>query len=71
MSLFPTQTDSNKNLLPKDGTVNHYGKILTTAEANHFYTILLTTIEWQHDEIILYGKRIVTKREVAWYGNKP
>ncbi|MBP8851296.1 MAG: alpha-ketoglutarate-dependent dioxygenase AlkB, partial [Breznakibacter sp.] len=61
MSLFPSDIDSNNNLLPKDGTVNYYGKILTSAEANRFYASLLSTIEWQHDEIILYGKRIVTK----------
>ncbi len=71
MSLFPSDIDSNNNLLPKDGTVNYYGKILTSAEANRFYASLLSTIEWQHDEIILYGKRIVTKREVAWYGDEP
>ena len=25
---------------------------------------------WQHDEIQLYGKRIVTARRVAWYGDE-
>jgi alkylated DNA repair dioxygenase AlkB len=28
-------------------------------------------IEWKNDELVLYGKRIVTKRKVAWYGNLP
>jgi len=32
---------------------------------------LLNTIEWKSDEAIIFGKRIVTKRKVAWYGDHP
>ena len=31
---------------------------------------LLTHIEWKNDEAVIYGKRIITKRKVAWYGEK-
>ena len=31
---------------------------------------LLAEVPWQHDEIQLYGKRIVTARRVAWYGDE-
>ena len=27
-------------------------------------------IEWKNDEAIIFGKLIVTKRKVAWYGEK-
>ena len=30
---------------------------------------LLNTIEWKNDQSIIYGKLIVTKRKVAWYGD--
>lgn len=71
MDLFNNETDKNRNLLPKDGTVNYYGKLMTFQEANHYFETLLNSIEWKNDEAIIFGKRIITKRKVAWYGDKP
>jgi alkylated DNA repair dioxygenase AlkB len=68
MDLF--QTDSSINLLPYDGTVNYYGKIFTGIDATHYFNRLLETIEWKNDEAIIFGKKIITKRKVAWYGNQ-
>ena len=58
------------NLLPFDGTVLYYRTALSVDEANHYFNELYNTIEWKHDEIKLFGKHIITKRKVAWYGNK-
>ena len=58
-----------KNLLSKDGTALYFGKILTQTQADHYFDTLLKSIAWQHDELLIFGKRITTKREVAWYGN--
>lgn len=68
MDLF---SDSNgpQNILPYDGEALYYGHVLTETLATQYYTILLNDITWQHDEAIIYGKRIVTKRKVAWYGD--
>lgn len=71
MDLFSNEPDGSENLLPKDGTVNYYGKLLSFQEANHYLEVLLDGIEWKNDEAIIFGKRIVTKRKVAWYGDKP
>jgi alkylated DNA repair dioxygenase AlkB len=30
----------------------------------------LNSIEWEHDQAVIFGKRIITKRKVAWYGDK-
>jgi alkylated DNA repair dioxygenase AlkB len=30
----------------------------------------METIEWKNDEAIIFGKKIITKRKVAWYGNE-
>lgn len=69
MDLF-NQTD-NSNLLPKDGTVNFYGLVFDKATADHYFKILSKEIEWRNDEAIIFGKHIITKRKVAWYGEKP
>ena len=71
MNLFNTLPDKNKNHLPKDGTVNYYGKVLNQKEADYYLKTLLDSIEWRNDEAVIYGKRIITKRKVAWYGDKP
>ena len=70
MELFENIVDSTRNLLPQDGTVNYYGKILNQKEANDFYKTLLETIEWKNDEAVIFGKKIITKRKVAWYGDQ-
>lgn len=69
MELFETIADATKNLLPKDGTVNYYGKIMSFEMADHYFKTLLNTIEWRNDEAVIYGKHYVTKRKVAWYGD--
>ena len=71
MDLFNTIPDINKNYLPKDGIVNYYGKVLNQQKADYYLKTLLDTIEWRNDEAIIFGKRIITKRKVAWYGDRP
>ena len=71
MKLFELEPDSNINLLPKDGTVNYYGSLFDSKEAHLFYSKLLENIAWKNDEAIIFGKKIITKRKVAWYGDKP
>ena len=70
MELFENIADPHKNLLPEDGTVNYYGKILEEEKANQFYLKLLNEIEWRNDEAVIFGKKIITKRKVAWYGDE-
>lgn len=62
--------DKNQNLLPKDGVVNYYGKLFSKTEADRYFELLLKNIEWKNDEAVIYGKKIITKRKVAWYGDK-
>jgi len=61
--------DSSLNLLPCDGVTNYYGAILDEQKSDHYLKYLLHNIKWKHDEVILYGKHIITKRKVAWYGD--
>ena len=48
------------NLLPYDGVVNYYGKVLNQKEANSYFDRLLNTIEWKNDEAVIFGKHIIT-----------
>lgn len=56
-------------ILDNDGLVNYYGKILAYQEANQYLDLLMQNILWKNDEVILFGKHIVTKRKTAWYGD--
>lgn len=70
MDLFNFENDGKRNLLPKDGIVNYFGKVFSEKDANRYYEILLNTIAWKNDEAIIFGKKIITKRKVAWYGDR-
>jgi len=69
MELFKDLIDPKRNLLPHDGTVNYYGKVIP--EADHYLHQLLHHIEWRPDEAVIFGRHITTKRKVAWYGDRP
>ncbi|NNC69997.1 MAG: alpha-ketoglutarate-dependent dioxygenase AlkB [Flavobacteriaceae bacterium] len=71
MDLFSNTLDEPRNLLHKDGVVQYYGKILSHQEATHYFHTLFNTIAWRNDEAKIFGKLFVTKRKVAWYGEKP
>jgi len=70
MDLFNNELGEKYNLLPKDGEVNYYGQVVINETANKYLECLLSTIAWKNDEAVLFGKRIITKRKVAWYGDK-
>ena len=69
MDLFTQNNDKTLNILPFDGTVNYYGQIFDQ-QSQTYYQKLMDSIQWQPDEIIMFGKLIVTKRKVAWYAEK-
>lgn len=69
-NLFDQLPDYNQNLLPKDGTVNYYGKIFSSEESNLFFEYLISGIPWKADEAVIFGKLIETKRKVAWFGDE-
>jgi len=68
MDLF--NRENITNLLPHDGIVNYHGKVLNHLEAQHYFDSLLHTIDWKNDEAIIFGRHIIAKRKVAWYGDE-
>ena len=71
MDLFHQTFDKTTNILPNDGVVNYYGRIFSDKASKHYFDCLLKHVEWEQDKVVLFGKKITTKRKVAWYGNKP
>lgn len=71
MDLFDSLIDSSDNLLHKDGVVNYYGWLMSLQDADSYLNNLLKHVAWKNDQAIIFGKRIVTRRKVAWYGDKP
>ena len=57
------------NILPYDGITNYHGQILSEELNLFYYEKLFNDIEWKHDEAVIFGNRIITKRKVAWYGD--
>jgi Alkylated DNA repair protein len=51
--------------------VNYYGQIYSDQEAAELATQLWETIGWQHDQALIFGKLITTKRQYAWFGDLP
>ena len=67
MDLF--NTEQHPNLLPMDGEVRYFGRVMSYEKAETYYQLLLDTIAWEYDQAIIFGKLITTKRKIAWYGD--
>ena len=68
MDLF--NQNSHLNILPSDGEVLYLGKVFNRKEVAQYYQTLLEKIPWKNDEAIIFGKHHITKRKVAWFGDK-
>ena len=70
MKLFDIEADPTHNYLPYDGTVQYYGKVMQGLVADDYFDRLMHTIAWENDQAIIFGRKIITKRKVAWYGDQ-
>ncbi len=46
------------------------GKVLDPNLAFQYFNSLQTSIPWEQDQVNIFGKKILTKRKVAWYGEE-
>jgi alkylated DNA repair dioxygenase AlkB len=67
MELFETEIETN--ILPADGIVNYYGMVMMKKDPEFYLDKLLNNIEWKNDEAVIFGRHLITKRKVAWYGD--
>ncbi len=54
-------------IIKHDGEAIYYPCVFDGATAINLLAELVQNIEWQHDQVIMFGKQITTKRKVAWY----
>jgi alkylated DNA repair dioxygenase AlkB len=61
--------NNRPNILPQDGIVLYYEKIIADEEVIELYESLLNNIQWENERVIMFGKEIITKRKVAFYSD--
>ena len=71
MDLFDQALVEPINILPKDGDVDYFGEVLPLNECEFYFQALMSEIAWRCDQAVIFGKRIETKRKVAWYADNP
>ena len=59
-----------QNLLPYDGALFYVPNFLNHVISDKMFEVFLKDILWEHDEFTMFGKKIISKRKVAWYGAK-
>ncbi|MEI8400967.1 MAG: alpha-ketoglutarate-dependent dioxygenase AlkB [Alcaligenaceae bacterium] len=57
------------NLLPKDGSVTYIPNVFDPGSCSTLFASLREALNWQQDQLFMFGKLITTKREVAWVGD--
>lgn len=57
------------NLLPKDGNVTYISNVFNSNSCSTLFASLREALDWQQDQLFMFGKLITTKREVAWVGD--
>jgi len=69
-SLFELrQSEGSPNLLPLDGWAEYYPKTLSERESFHLMHQLKTSLSWEPDQLMMFGKKVATRRKVAWVGD--
>ncbi len=60
--------NQSSHIINQDGEAIYYGSILTQEQNECYFDELLNSIQWVNEVVIMFGKTITTKREVAFYG---
>ena len=68
MDLF--NPEHPQNILPYDGCVEYWSVIFNKKDADRYFKILLESLAWENDKVYIFGKEIITKRKIAWYGDR-
>lgn len=70
-SLAGSDLSVSNNLLPYDGQVYFMPAFLTDTQASLLFATLIKKANFVHDELTMFGKKIVTARKVAMYAQQP
>ncbi|MEN8856752.1 MAG: alpha-ketoglutarate-dependent dioxygenase AlkB [Flavobacteriaceae bacterium] len=59
-----------QNILPFDGEAIYHGLVIDKKQCDFYFQKLFNEIPWENDQAIVFGKHYITKRKVAWFGDK-
>ena len=62
-------SDYALNILPKDGRVEYLPELLSEEYSANLMSQLQTSLLWESDELMMFGKKVITRRKVAWVGD--
>ena len=60
---------NSENILPFDGAVFYIKDFLPEDQLHGYFDKLYDEICWKNDEVWIFGKKIITSRKTAWYGD--
>jgi alkylated DNA repair dioxygenase AlkB len=62
-------TTNIPNIINQDGQAHYFGIIVNAEQKHSYFNELLNKIEWTNEKLVMFGKEIITKRKVAFYGD--
>lgn len=67
--LFPDNPHEAENIPIQDGELRLYPHFFSAEESHDFFTSLTESVNWQQENIRLYGRTIPLPRLTAWFGD--
>jgi alkylated DNA repair dioxygenase AlkB len=69
-SLFESiPPDCAITILPKDGSAEYYARYMPHEKSIDLMKQLQASLLWEPDQLIMFGKKVTTRRKVAWVGD--
>jgi len=65
----PSLRESNQNLLPRDGCIRYFPGIYSEPSSAQLISQLQTSLQWDSDQLMMFGKLVTMRRKVAWVGD--
>ena len=66
-SLFSIEPDQGGlNILAKDGSVHYHPEFISAADSAKLIDKLKVSLQWEVDQLIMFGKLVSTRRKIAW-----
>lgn len=56
-------------LITQFGFVTYLDQLFNLLECAEYFNYFQSNIHWTSDELVIYGKKIITKRKIAWFAN--
>ena len=63
-----THSERALNLLPKNGYTQYLPGVFSEKHSANLMSLLQTSLQWESDKLMMFGKRVTTRRKVAWVG---